>query len=465
MTTVDDFRQRCQARLPEGVRIDRDLGGAEEHGYVFRVLDGRADSGTPIARVARILEDPDGSAQWREPLRERALKLLGISLPYVSTLREAGGFSGPAVYLLHDEHPISLDCKISADEGLPPEAVKQIVERLLIGLAALHQRGIAHGDLRLSNIFLSESPACGRFPGNVWIGDVATGGLSFWSEGRFVPALPKAFPPEWGVKPGAPGSKADLYALGVLISQALVGRSVIDSPYETTEQDQPSYDKLAARLEKRNIPAPELLFLAKRLLASEDNRPADATAVQKEIGDRRRLNRWLRWIAAGATALIIVGALAAALLASRYKLDAQAVRISDLETTKHRLDADNRNLIDKNTRLENQLAKGQPTSSEEQARRLWENTIQGSTTYPEDFKKLAQKIAGLPLADPRRGWLVGWYKEYKLLYYAAKPALDPRTAVNAILTRFSEAPWDFSRQSALDAVLNDKSFPARATGS
>jgi hypothetical protein len=449
MTSIENFRERCQAALPEGVQIDCKLGRADSWGHVFRVLDGRVDAENPIGRVMRILEDPTGSAPWRRPLRQRALKLLGTSLPYVSTLREAGGFSSPAVYLLHDEHPISLDSKISADEGLPPAVVERIVEQLLDGLATLHKRDIAHGDLRLGNVFLSEAPVDGRFCGNVWIGDVATGGLSHWSKGEFMPAMPKAFPPEWGGKPGAPGSKADLYALGVLISQALAGRAVIDWAHETGQDEKPSlWHKLTRQLDKHRILAPKLLFLTKRLLAAEEDRPADAAAVQKELADRRRLRTRGLWVTEGAMSMLVIAALAVVLVNSGNTVTVQAARMSSVEMARVQLEAENIDLKKKMTLLQPY----EPVPVSDRAQKAWQEITKGAKTPEDILKRVADRMKA-SLAAPDRNVLAGWHKEYRNLHDRAEQWFEAEPNIEQLLVQVGRAPWRRERRAEAEARL------------
>ena len=92
--------------------------------------------------------------------------------------------------------------------------MESFVRALLLGLASLHQIGIAHGDLRLSSIHIDgDGQNQLAIP---WITGAQTGGLAHWSKDSRVWGSDEErthlFPPESDGRPPQPSPKADLYA-------------------------------------------------------------------------------------------------------------------------------------------------------------------------------------------------------------------------------------------------------------
>lgn len=215
-------RQTNQRWLPDGFEIVAELAAKEAIGHVFKVLDRRASGQQPSLRVVRLLDiGGAGADEWSSKVRERVELLLGLSLPYVACPREIGVMAD-GLFLVDDFYPHSLAERIQTDEGLDPEQAEPLLDQLLAGLAALHDRGICHGDLRPENIFLQATDSQCLL---VWIGDASIGGLAAWSGGAILDKESRFYAlPEWQGEPREPTEKADLHALGLSMCEALLGR-------------------------------------------------------------------------------------------------------------------------------------------------------------------------------------------------------------------------------------------------
>ncbi len=147
------------------------------------------------------------------------------------------------------------------------------LRRILVGLAALHQRGLAHGDLRPRNIYLN-GPADGVSE-DVWIGDTVIGELAHCSRGVMLDAdAGHYYPPEWqGVQ--KPSPKADVYALGLLCCEALAGQNANPHRDGAADGGQAVREEADAALRERGVDAGLRKFIG-LLLADESQRPATA---------------------------------------------------------------------------------------------------------------------------------------------------------------------------------------------
>ena len=142
----------CQDQLPAGLTIEQELHGAGVFGRVFLVRDQRFDSKSALKRIARCFEAEDEDAAWQTPLVERIEWLLNLRLPHITTPLEAATDGGGVTYLLSDCHQHHLAARLQSDMGVASAEGAVIVEQILLGLAGLHGRGIAHGDVRPKNI-------------------------------------------------------------------------------------------------------------------------------------------------------------------------------------------------------------------------------------------------------------------------------------------------------------------------
>jgi hypothetical protein len=151
----------------------------------------------------------------------------------------------------------------------------ELLEQLLLGLAALHRAEIAHGDLRPDNIFLDESNHGDKTP-VAWIGNAALGGLASWSKQRFFDDESRDyFPPEWKNNTGEPSFHADLYALGVLAHKLMHGDK--SQPVQRTWFWEWMTGTAASNIARR------------LLLRDKAQRPHDAQVALEQF---RRLRAW-----------------------------------------------------------------------------------------------------------------------------------------------------------------------------
>ncbi len=275
---------RLQKLLPSGLKIvGNELHGSREHSGVYFVEDCRADVERPVRRVVRFLEVKGVAATWQKPVLDRAHRLLEQQLPFVLPIREIGK-SDDVVYLVHDaqDHVIA----IPLGKGFSPATAQAIGEQLLTGLAALHQAGIAHGDVRPVNVFVSQVlSADKRFTGILWLADAEIGGLVQWSAGRYPANGAKDyFPPEWKNGPKEPTFQSDLYMLGKLLWVLWQGKSG-DGDSEESRPPQPI--PWSWRWVPDPRPEGRLRYLLALLLAEQEQRPPDAAAVREAVRGRQ----------------------------------------------------------------------------------------------------------------------------------------------------------------------------------
>lgn len=260
-----------------GFRLVRELGRGGM-GVVYEAVDQ-----TLNRRVALKTLLPD---QTDETFRQRFLRegqaVGGLRHDHVVTIHQVGQDGDVPFLVMEFLEGESLDNRLTRQPWLSvPEAVR-IAREVAEGLAAAHEKGVIHRDIK---------------PGNIWL-QSPTGRVKLLDFGLAQPAevQPLTSP---GAVAGTPGymapeqiyggqldSRTDLYALGCVLYQMLWGMLPYQKQGDTIEllnavvnQDAPHLSSVAAR-----FPAP-LGELLRRLLARN---PGDRPSSAAEVADQLR---------------------------------------------------------------------------------------------------------------------------------------------------------------------------------
>ena len=196
--------------LPAGVTVVSELGRGA-HGVVYRVRRGGQDW------AMAVLADPvDAEGAALVALRREAALLAWVGHPGLPQVHEVGQV-GDRFYLIMDLVE-GTELSVVLAGGTPP--VAQVVElgaRVGEVLAAMHQVGLVHRDVKPHNIMVE--PAGGvrmiDFGTAAWAGgervDVVAGTLTYCA------------PEQSGMIKRPVDARSDLYSLGVVLFEALAG--------------------------------------------------------------------------------------------------------------------------------------------------------------------------------------------------------------------------------------------------
>lgn len=204
---------RLENRYELGARI-----GSGARSVVHEAKDAREGRSVAIKLLA-----PDGAPTGqavRAFLRE-ARMARGLDHPNVVDVLDTGFDRGRPFLVLELVRGGSLAARLDEHGSLDSDETIRLADAILAGLAHLHGRGLVHGDLKPTNLLLTER-------GTPKIADLGT-------VRRFDPdqtqalddapagaGTPLYMPPE--VLDGrTPGRRADLYAVGAILHEALTG--------------------------------------------------------------------------------------------------------------------------------------------------------------------------------------------------------------------------------------------------
>jgi tetratricopeptide (TPR) repeat protein len=176
---------------------------------------------------------------------------------------------------------------------LPSERVVQIGQQICSGLIAAHAQGILHRDLKPANVLIDSQ-------GLVRVTDF----------GVATPIGTSAYAaPEQRVAGGALTKRTDVYAVGLILYELMVGRPAFPEPPATPSLP-PSPSTLVADVDRQLERA-----IMQALAPSPERRPASAAALltlldASPVTPGRRRGRWMAAAAAVALAIVIVIAFA-----------------------------------------------------------------------------------------------------------------------------------------------------------
>lgn len=248
-------------------RLERPAGRGGM-GEVFRAWDERLDRPVALKRVR------PGAGEARRQLADEARALAAVDHPAVVRVHDlVSGDDGDWLVLEWVEGE-TLAAALRRGPLATGEAVT-VGRQVAAALAAVHARGLVHGDLKAENVLLSAA-------GQAKVVDFGLAGAAGAAE-QGLAGTPRCLPPE-RLLGGAGDPRGDLFAFGVLLYEALAGRS----PFLGGD-DEETFARIAAArprplAELRPGVPPALDALVRRLLAGEPAaRPASAAAVVAEL--------------------------------------------------------------------------------------------------------------------------------------------------------------------------------------
>jgi TolB-like protein/Flp pilus assembly protein TadD len=159
-----------------------------------------------------LSEDPDAV----ERLLREARAAASVDHPNVVTVHEAGTVDGQPFLVMQRVEGETLEQRLERGSMPPAEAVA-LASAIADALAEVHALGIVHRDLKPSNVMLTS-----RGPKVLDFGLAAVRGTAGLTEAGYAVGTPLFMSPEQ-VRGLPPDQRSDLWALGVILYQALTG--------------------------------------------------------------------------------------------------------------------------------------------------------------------------------------------------------------------------------------------------
>ena len=236
-------------------RLERKLGEGGM-GEVFEAVDLQTDARIALKLMRRELADDDRAV---ERFRREGAALAVVQHPAIVQIREVGELDDGTLYLamelLEGEN---LSVRLGRVGPMPPAQLLSIVRSLCDGLSAAHAAGIVHRDIKPSNIHLPDGEGPDQDgPGAqvklVDFGVARVRGFSKMTSSGLAVGTVRYMAPEQ-LSGAAVDERADLYALGVVLYEALSG----EHPFERTSGEDPIGAVLVGRATPLSSLRPDL---------------------------------------------------------------------------------------------------------------------------------------------------------------------------------------------------------------
>ena len=318
------------AELRERYRIERELGRGGM-ATVYLAHDLRHDRPVALKVLMPALAASLGPERFLLEIRVTARLQHAHILPLLDSgvLETTPGHRSP-FYVMPYVEGESLRSRLAREHQLPVEDALRIAGDVAAGLAYAHGRGVVHRDVKPENILLSGyhppltgSTAAGWQALLVDFGIARAASLAGGerlTETGLALGTPRYMSPEQLAGDPAVDARADVYALGCVLFEMLVGEPPFTGPTAQAVAARALSDPVPSLRGARPAVSEELERIITRALAKV---PADRFATAAEFGDalsrtaaappapsgETRRRRWLGLAAAGLVLLAIAGGL------------------------------------------------------------------------------------------------------------------------------------------------------------
>ena len=252
----------------------------------FTILETLDETASSV--LSRVKDANSGAEarlrRWKEQAGgleavEKTLRLVHeANHPHVEEIIEVGTDDEGFFTLIGTEWGEPLP-KVLSEGPLRVEEFESLVDQIVGGLAAVHERGVVHGALRPEVIRVQRKDG-------VWQMRIGGFGLGFESsDAKALPHYRCAAPEIWegeGLR-----RRTDVYALGCVLYECLAGRAAFDARDEKTMRHKHrKHDLLALDRAAPHVPRWMAAWVMKLMMAAPDKRPANA-GIARQLWEQR----------------------------------------------------------------------------------------------------------------------------------------------------------------------------------
>lgn len=262
--------------------------------------------GLPQEVVIKLSKKQVGRREAKERLMEEARFLANVEHPHVARVRDLDVCEDRPFLVLDYIRGVNL-AQYAAGRTLQPREIATLMAKAARGVAAAHERGVLHKDLKPANIMIDEA-------GEPRVIDFGMAQLcDAWSSetevSRYVAGTPQYMAPEQARGEAQElGRASDVFALGAVLYYLLAGKPPFpgDDPYEALERAAfAQFDR--AILERPSVPRKLAAICLKAMSAEPKDRYRSAEEFARALERFVFWPRALRWGMAGLAASALLG--------------------------------------------------------------------------------------------------------------------------------------------------------------
>ena len=262
--------------LAERYQLDRSLGNGGM-GEVFEATDLTLHRNVAVKLLSpSLVQDEPARARF---LRE-ARALAQVNSPHVVAVYDAGEDDERPYLVMELVEGTTLERELERAGRLEPPRAVAIAKDIASGLASAHEQGIVHRDVKPSNVFLTPSDAAKV--GDFGIARLERPDATLTLTGQTFGSPPYVAPEQ--ATGGKVDARADLYSLGCVLFQMLVGRrpfsgdDAVSLVYQHVHTTPPRVDSL-----QPEVPVALGDLVAGLMAKDPDDRPDSAEEVQRAL--------------------------------------------------------------------------------------------------------------------------------------------------------------------------------------
>jgi serine/threonine-protein kinase len=220
---MTDVVTRLQAALAEHYRIERELGqGGMATVYLARDLRHEREVAIKVLR-------PDLAAVIGAERFLREIKTIAhLQHPHILGLIDSGEVGGTAYYVMPFVEGESLRDRLRREKQLPVADAVRIATEVAAALGYAHRHGVIHRDIKPENILLHDGAALVADFGIALA--ISSAGGSRMTETGLSLGTPHYMSPEQAMGEREITARSDVYALGVVTYEMLVGEPPFTGP-------------------------------------------------------------------------------------------------------------------------------------------------------------------------------------------------------------------------------------------
>ncbi|MBN2308777.1 MAG: protein kinase, partial [Candidatus Hydrogenedentes bacterium] len=197
-------------------QLERELGRGGM-GVVYLAKDTQLDRAVALKFLGALV---DGSEEYRQRFIREARAAARINHPNIISIYDISATAGKAYIAMEYVDGVSLHKYVSKKGGIPAREAINIVGQACSALAAIHDAGIVHRDIKPDNILLGKG-------GVVKLTDF---GLAKAEDSRMtrtgvVMGTPSYMSPEQ-VRGRDADARSDIYAIGLVLHECVTGKTV-----------------------------------------------------------------------------------------------------------------------------------------------------------------------------------------------------------------------------------------------
>lgn len=278
--------------LPAGAKLGKyeivERLGSGGQSIVYKGYDPLLDRYVAIKQVAPQLSADE---KFTQRFREVARQLAKLGCEQVVTLYELMEKDGGLFVVMEFVEGHTIETTLADHpEPVDPTAVLQIIWRIASGLTAIHQAGIVHRDIKPGNIIIGENLKVTITDFGVAAKAGAAVSMKLGTTKYMAPEL---------FAGGEVDGRADIYSLGMVAYEMLLGRAKFNEVFHDVVRDRHSEalrwmkwhsspDQVAKPLKEINPDIPQALSITVARMLAKD--PHDRFTSIEELGREIRAN-------------------------------------------------------------------------------------------------------------------------------------------------------------------------------